>query len=121
MPENVLGEKLKKLRKEKGLTQEKLSQKLGFSNRYISKIEAGEKPSMETFRKLAAFFQVPVEYLVSENEDTNTLSAVIRNKEVLDAFIDVDQMDSEDQKIILGVIKAFTMKNKVKTLFDVKK
>lgn len=118
MPENVLGDKLKKLRKEKNLTQDKLSEKLGFSKRYISKIEAGEKPSMEAFRKLADFFQVPVEYLVSESEDPNTLSAVIRNKEVLEAFIEVDQMDNEDQKIILGVVKAFITKNKMRVLLS---
>jgi transcriptional regulator with XRE-family HTH domain len=121
MPETVLGEKLKKLRKEKDLTQDKLSEKLGFSKRYISKIEAGEKPSMEAFRKLADFFQVPVEYLVSESEDPNTLSAVIRNKEVLEAFIEVDQMDSEDQKVILEVIEAFTTKKKMKVLLAGKK
>ena len=46
MPENILGMKLKKLRKEKNITQDKLSEKLGLSGRYVGKIEAGMiKPS----------------------------------------------------------------------------
>jgi transcriptional regulator with XRE-family HTH domain len=122
MPETVFTEKLKKLRKEKNLTQSKLDEKLGFSNRYTSKIESGVKPSMKTLKKLAEFFEVPIEYLISETEEANNLAAVpIRNKELLEAFMDADKMDSEDQKVILSVIHAISMKNKMKALLDGKK
>ena len=118
MPENILGMKLKKLRKEKNITQDKLSEKLGLSGRYVGKIEAGMiKPSMETFRKLADFFQVPVEYLVSESEEANNLASVpIRNKELLDAFMEVDKMNNKDQELVLGLIDAVIMRNKMKDL-----
>jgi len=122
MPETILTEKLKKLRKEKKLTQSKLDEKLGFSNRYTSKIESGVKPSMKTLKKLAEFFQVPIEYLISETEEANNLAAVpIRNKELLEAFLDADRMDDEDQKVILSIIHAISMKNKMKALLEGKK
>ena len=123
MPENVLGAKLKKLRKEKGITQDKLSEKIGLSSRYIGKTEAGMlKPSMETFRKLANFFQVPVEYLVSESEGSNSLATVpIRNKSLLEAFMEVDQMNDKDQELVLGLIDAVIMRNKMKALLEGKK
>lgn len=123
MPETILGAKLKKLRKEKGITQDKLSEKLGLSSRYIGKIEAGMlKPSMETFRKIANFFQVPVEYLVSESEEANSLATVpIRNKALLDVFMEVDSMSSKDQELILGLIDAVIMRNRMKALLDGKK
>jgi transcriptional regulator with XRE-family HTH domain len=108
MPKNVLGIKLKNLRKERNLTQNQLSQKLGFSERYVAKIESGVKPSMEAFKKLAVFFDVPVEYLVSENETPLTLP--IQNEELLNAFIEVDRMNAEDQKIVLELINAFIAK-----------
>ena len=38
MPENALGSKLKKLRKEKNLTQGDLDNALGFSERYKNRI-----------------------------------------------------------------------------------
>jgi len=118
MPETVLGTKLKKLRKEKKITQSKLSQKLGFSERYISQVEAGmTRPSMDAFKKIADFFQVPVEYLVSETEEANNLAtAPIRNKELLKAFIEVDQLSQEDQKLALGLLNALVMNNKLKAL-----
>jgi len=114
MPKNVLGTKLKNLRKEQNITQNELSQKLGFSERYIAKIESGVKPSMETFKKLADFFGVPIEYLVSEN-DKAPLTLLAHNEELLKAFIEVDHMNPEDQKIILELIRAFIAKeNSVK-------
>jgi transcriptional regulator with XRE-family HTH domain len=111
MPENTLGTKLKNLRKERSLTQNELSQKLDFSERYIAKIESGVKPSMEAFKKIASFFEVPIEYLVSENKEM-PLTVPIKNKELLDAFIKVDQMNSEDQKIVLELINVFVSKRK---------
>lgn len=118
MPDTILGAKLKKLRKEKGITQDKLSEKLDLSPRYIGKIEAGMiKPSMDTFRKLADFFQVPIEYLVSETEEANSLATVpIRNKALLQAFMEVDQMNNKDQELVLGLIDAVVMRNKMRSL-----
>jgi transcriptional regulator with XRE-family HTH domain len=120
MPETLLGDKLKKLRKEKTITQTKLSEKLGLSARYIAKVEIGlAKPSMEVFKKLADFFQVPIEYLVSENEEvTNLAAAPIRNKELLDAFIEADKLNIEDQKLILDLVTAIITNHKMKTLMQ---
>lgn len=111
MPENILGNKLKKLRKEKNLTQSELSKILGLSENYIAKVESGVRPSMETFRKLADFFQVPIEYLVSEREEATT-AIMVRNKEVLEALIEVDKMENEDQRLVLDVVKVIMKKNR---------
>jgi transcriptional regulator with XRE-family HTH domain len=113
MPKNILGTKLKNLRKLHNLTQIELSQKLGFSERYIAKIESGVKPSMEAFKKLADFFDVPIEYLVSDNEKA-PLALLVKNEELLNAFIEVDRMNDEDQKIVLELINAFIAKRKFK-------
>ncbi len=110
MPKNTLGTKLKNLRKERNLTQNELSQKLGFSERYIAKIESGVKPSLEAFKKLADFFNVPIEYLVSESNEILLLST--KNEELLNAFFEVDRMSPEDQKIVLELINAFIAKRK---------
>ena len=111
MPKNTLGTKLKNLRKERNLTQNELSQKLGFSERYVAKIESGVKPSMEAFKKLAQFFDIPIEYLISENEEM-PLTVTIKNEELLKAFIEVERMNTEDQKIVLELINAFIAKRK---------
>ncbi|HBF39065.1 MAG TPA: hypothetical protein DDW50_17325 [Firmicutes bacterium] len=91
------------------MTQNELSEKLGFSKRYIAKIESGVKPSVEAFKKLAYFFDVPIEYLVSDNEKA-PLTLLVQNEELLNAFMEVERMNAEDQKIVLELIKAFIAK-----------
>lgn len=56
MPNNVLpilGERLKKARKDRGLTQEQLVERAGLSARHIAKIEKGDvNPSFEVLSTL---------------------------------------------------------------------
>ena len=56
MPNNVLpilGERLKKARKDRGLTQEQLAEQAGVSARHIAKIEKGDvNPSFEVLSTL---------------------------------------------------------------------
>ena len=49
----VLGERLKKARKDRGLTQEQLAERAGLSTRHIAKIEKGDvNPSFEVLSTL---------------------------------------------------------------------
>lgn len=63
MENNILYEKLgkniKKIRKEKGLTQQLLSEKVGLTIEFIGKIEiAKSKPSLDTYFKIAKALEV---------------------------------------------------------------
>jgi hypothetical protein len=64
---------------------------------------------VEAFKKLAYFFDVPIEYLVSDNEKA-PLTLLVQNEELLNAFMEVERMNAEDQKIVLELIKAFIAK-----------
>ena len=62
-------EKLQKLRKQKGLTQEELAQKLFVSRTAVSKWESGRGyPNIESLKDLAAFFSVTLDELLSGEE-----------------------------------------------------
>ena len=50
------GEKLQKLRKENGLSQEQLAEKLNVSRQAISKWEMGTIPDMENVVKIGRYF-----------------------------------------------------------------
>jgi len=65
MEYKIFGETLAKLRKKAGLTQQKLAEKLGFSNKTISKWENSETlPEITVLPKLASIFGVSVDYLL---------------------------------------------------------
>lgn len=62
-------EKLKELRKEKGLTQEELAKEIFVSRNLISKYENGAiYPTKENAIKIAKFFKVDLSYLIDSNE-----------------------------------------------------
>ena len=61
---NALGKKIKKLRKENGLTQEKLAEQLRISTVYVGFLEAGRgSPSLKLLMKISRKFGVKVEDL----------------------------------------------------------
>lgn len=61
---NALGKKIKKLRKENGLTQEKLAEQLRISTVYVGFLEAGKgSPSLRLLMKISRKFGVKVEDL----------------------------------------------------------
>lgn len=58
---NVLGKRIKELRKQKGYTQKKLSELIGFSKDYVTKIELGLKiPPFTTYLKIANALEVDI-------------------------------------------------------------
>ena len=62
-----LKEKLVALRKEKGLTQLAVAERLGVSRQAISRWESGMAlPSTDNLKCLGALYGVPVDYLINE-------------------------------------------------------
>ena len=64
-----LNQKLQKLRKEKGMTQEALAKRLYVSRTAISKWESGRGvPSIDSLKQIAQFFSVTLDELLSRDE-----------------------------------------------------
>lgn len=62
----TLGKKIKKLRKEAGLTQEQLAEKVGVSRAYMGYVEQGRNtPSLEVLEKISKVLKVPLSQLFS--------------------------------------------------------
>lgn len=71
---NKLGDKIKKLRKERNLTQVQLAKAIGIAQSTIGMIESNKRPAgRETLIKLAEFFNVTVDYLLSEDDENKKI------------------------------------------------
>jgi len=64
------GERVRKYRRQKGLSQEQLGAMVGFSQSKISKIENGGCDSLSDLRLLAAALGVKLDDLVREETDS---------------------------------------------------
>ena len=74
------GEKLRNLRKDKGLTQIQLAKELGVDKNTISKAEQNGNISNTTMEIFANFFNVSLDYLKSDDIENATNEAIEINK-----------------------------------------
>jgi transcriptional regulator with XRE-family HTH domain len=64
----TLSEKIKYLREEKGITQQKMADILNINRVTLTSYEIGRRvPDIYTLKKIADFFGVTVDYLLDEN------------------------------------------------------
>ena len=62
---NNFSTQLRLLRKRKNLSQEKLSELLGYYSKFIGRLENEERtPSIDVLISLSKYFDVPIDYLV---------------------------------------------------------
>ena len=69
-----MGNNLKKLRKERGMTQLALQMQTGIEQALISKYENGERiPPTETLIVLADFFNTNIDYLLDRTDNSKKI------------------------------------------------
>lgn len=92
-----IGENLKKIRKEKKLTQQKLAEEMNISRSYLSDIENNRKnPSSKTLDSLAEKLNVSMLYLTTGKKTLNDLS----NTEINDRFSSVTSAINKQQEYL---------------------
>ncbi|MDX8288866.1 helix-turn-helix transcriptional regulator [Metabacillus indicus] len=69
MNNEKVGEKIKKLRKERGLSQTELAERLEISDSYLSKIERGQRISFKVLDRFAEFFGKDRSYFFTNEEE----------------------------------------------------
>ena len=67
------GNKIRTLRRKRGLSQEQLGAMIGFSQSKISKIERGDWDSLSDLRLIAKELEIPIEELVKEEDEPNVI------------------------------------------------
>ena len=95
MLQNDLGEKIRQIRKSKGLTQEKLAELIGIDNKHLSRIEKGRHmPTYNIIRKLAKV----LEFDIYQIDDMNILDIPKPHKIYLKALSILNSAKNDDEK-----------------------
>lgn len=95
-------EKLQKLRKDKGLSQEQLAELLNVSRQAVSKWESGQTyPEIDKLIKLSDLFNVTLDELVRDRNTENNSNIQDGNKES-DEYRESDEEDDDDDWISVG-------------------
>jgi len=81
MTDFKIGKKLRKLRREKGLTLQDVARATGFSVSLISLIESGNvSPPIATLAKIASVLNVNMGYFFGESDDNRKIEVVRKGK-----------------------------------------
>lgn len=103
----AIGQRIRKVRKARGLSQEELAEKIGISVTHMSHIETGNtKLSLPVFVELADTLEVRTDDLLSDNSPTArsvSIDAIIRT---------LDTCTTQQIKIIEDILPA------IKTAFN---
>ena len=97
----MIGARVKEIRNKKGLTQEKLSERMEINPKYLSSIERGnENPTLNTLIKLSESLEVDLGEIFSliQIEDPGERKSMITSL--------LDQADNEQLKLAFKVLSA---------------
>lgn len=107
--------KLKELRKNKGWSQGQLAKKIDADLQRISKYERGLIwPTMELMVKLAKVFDVSIDFLI--RDDQNTAVTKIRNQKLLNQLEAINNLPQEGQETVVSFLDAFIKRRKFEEL-----
>ncbi len=110
-----LHEKIKALRKKKGISQQELSNSVGIHLSHASRLENGHfQPSLDVLKGLVKLFDVTADYLIDENTDTYEVE--IRNKGVAERIRLVDNLDERERDALMTMVDVMLTKQKMKAL-----
>lgn len=97
----AIGQRIRKIRKARGLSQEKLAEKVGISTTHMSHIEtANTKMSLPTFAEIATVLEVRTDELLYDNRPEARSVSINYITELL------DDCTIQQVRIIEDIVKA---------------
>lgn len=97
----LLGARIKELRKAKGLSQEELSEKVGIDSKHLSRIEVGKSyPSLDTLEKIANALSVEIKDLFEFMHLSRTKDLINNVSKLL------KEADEDKLRLSLKIIRA---------------
>lgn len=97
----LIGERVKEIRKGKGLTQEQVSEISGMDSKYLSMIEVGKRyPSLDYLERLAQIFGVEI------SDFFNYAHLQVGDVHELNLKKMVDELTDKEKQLVMKIIKA---------------
>jgi transcriptional regulator with XRE-family HTH domain len=113
-----IGDNIKHLREERGMTQQQIAELVNMHRSNYSKVESGQRElSIKALSKIAKYFNVTLDELVNGNgtlpeevkiEDNNTLEQVKL----------IQELNEDDRSMVFKMIETFVTKKKFKEFFN---
>ncbi len=106
-------EKLTRFRKERGLTQQEMAQKIGMGIAQIKRYEGGKSsPTLEAIKNIAKTLGTSTDELIFDENERIPNTRII-DKKLLEQFESISMMDSHDQYAIKTILDGMIIKSRL--------
>lgn len=113
--DNDTGERIKQLRKQKGLTQKEFCERINAKQSKISYIERGtNEPGIEIIKTICKAFNISADWLLFGDKDEDTTNKPPEknfSKQQQEIISITDRLTEQQQSELLGVIKMYLSMN----------
>lgn len=114
----TVGQKIKQIRKDKGLQQKSVAAEVGLDQSNYNKIENGRRePSVEVLQKLAVIFGVTVDELLNPDDNKNPTPVTVEDKTITEKIRLIEQLEEEDKSVIYKMLDTMLTKKKFQDFF----
>ena len=114
-------EKLAKLRKDRGFTQQELAQRAGVGIAQMRRYEKGSSsPTLEVIKNIAKTLAVATDELIFD-EGEGIVPSKIQDKELLEQFEQIATLTPQDKEALKTVIESMIIKNKLQQIMPARK
>lgn len=112
-----LADRIILLRKQAGLTQVELADKIGVSkSQYIRYETKDVQPPANIMNKLADALGTSVDYLIS-GDKSEKAKASLKNSELIQRFKEVDALPEDEQGVLIKIISAYVRDYRAKQAY----
>jgi transcriptional regulator with XRE-family HTH domain len=101
-----LGKRIQELRKQAGLTQAQLADKIEVSHTQLTRYESkGVLPPADVLERLANIFDTSIDYIVRGNKSEH-VESILKDAELIKEFKRLDELPEDEKKSILKVVSS---------------
>ncbi len=118
MSQKTLKDRLKDLRKEKGVSQTVMAKDIGISYSQYSRYEArGNQPPAETLGTIADYLGTTIDFLLyGDNSEKAQLS--LKNAHLIKQFQEIEALPEEEQNTVIKFLGAYVRDFKAKQAYS---
>jgi transcriptional regulator with XRE-family HTH domain len=114
-----VGEKIKQIRKDKGLQQKAVALEVGLDQSNYNKVENGKRePSLEVLQKLSTILDVSIDELLSPENNKKPSIVTVEDKTISEKIRLMEQLEEEDKNVLYRMLDTMLTKQKFQNFFE---
>lgn len=113
-----IGQNIKKIREEKGLTQQSIAELIAMHRSNYSKIESGQRElSIDALHKISKYFGMSIDQIVTF-EGNIPQEVTVEDKSLSEQIKLIQELDEEDKTIVFKMVDKMLTSKKFKEFFS---